>query len=417
MTKAQAPAERDVHPGDRIANGRYAVDETLGEGAFGRVFRGRDLRVHERPVAIKHLKRDGQRNREVRERFLQEAAILARLDHPNVIGIHDIDEESYCIVLTIAGGGSVAELLNRNPNGLPPAEAVSIAIDTLRGLAAVHRQHLAPGRKPRTSSCWPNVDNRSDIWSVGAILSEMLTGKLHLPFERADNLAWADAVREIERLVAYEVAQPPSALSPAVPASLDSIVLRALRKDRAERFATADEMVVALKRVARRWKQADEDGQSPGPEAVSRTLQSATLAVRAGRADQALIDLAPLVARKDASDAALLTFARACVTVRDYARAQEATERLCRRPEAHAEAFALRGLCLLKMGRTEDGLAAYREGCQRFPRDASLREAHAVARWNGDAKVEARRVLGQALALDPERASCRRLERAWGRDK
>ena len=271
---ADAPAAAE----SRLIAGRYRVERRLGGGGMAEVFLARDTTLG-RLVAVKVLRERFADDEQFVARFRREARAAAALNHPNVVAIHDrggTAGSSY-IVMEYVPGESLKELVQR-VGRLAPATARHIELGLLAALQAahdggiVHRDVTAQnvlltedGRVKVTdfgiahfgSSALTSTgivmgtsrylspeqargeptDERSDLYSAGVVLFEMLTGRL--PFEGDNDLA-------IALQHANDPAPAPAALVPDLPPALDAIVGRALRKDPAERFQTAGEFAAAL---------------------------------------------------------------------------------------------------------------------------------------------------------------------------
>jgi beta-lactam-binding protein with PASTA domain/predicted Ser/Thr protein kinase len=268
---------------DSVFDGRYRIIRKLGAGGMANVYLAEDQELG-RSVAIKILDDRHASDDSFRERFRREAKNAAGLSHPNIVSIYDRGEAegTYYIAMEYLAGRSLKELiLSRGPT------PVRIAIDYTRQILAaigyahrhgiVHRdikphnvvvdgdgrlkvtdfgiarsgasqitevgsiigtaQYLSPEQARGAP-----VDQRSDVYSVGIVLYEMLTGKV--PFT-------GDTPLEIAMKHLSEVPVPPSELRPEVPEDLDLIVVRALAKDPADRYQTAEEMDADLGRIAR----------------------------------------------------------------------------------------------------------------------------------------------------------------------
>jgi tetratricopeptide (TPR) repeat protein/TolB-like protein len=265
-----------VNPGDTI--GRYRIVARIGKGGMGEVYRAEDTRL-QRPVALKFLPSDSL-TETGRLRFLNEARAAALARHPNICPIHDIEEVDGELFITMAclDGDTLARKLAWGP--LDPSQAVDIAAQIASGLACahslgiVHRDiktanimvdssgHVSimdfglalsadavrvtgegtsvgtPAYMAPEQAMGQVVDARSDIWSLGVVLFEMLTGVL--PFRREHRAALihailTDPVPEI------------SSIRPGVSPELQRIVAKALARDPAERWQSAAEMLAALK--------------------------------------------------------------------------------------------------------------------------------------------------------------------------
>lgn len=263
-----------------IIDNRFEIDEQLGEGGMGRVFRGRELAT-ERLVAIKQLKREAlQQNPQVVERFRREALALHHLNHPNMVHVLDaiFQDEDYYIIMEFIDGGSLADLLDKQKK-LPILDAVNIALDISDALARAHRMgivhrdvkpdnvllssqgvpyltdfgqaHIAsapgltrPGQVIGTMHYMPPeillgepVDRRSDIWSFGVMLYEMLSG-FH-PFMGENN---AQLINAILRFPVPNLDK----LRPDCPPRLVEIINRMLEKRREDRVFTIREVSLQL---------------------------------------------------------------------------------------------------------------------------------------------------------------------------
>jgi eukaryotic-like serine/threonine-protein kinase len=268
---------------DSVFDGRYRIIRKLGAGGMANVYLAEDQELGRR-VAIKILDDRHAADDSFIERFRREAKNAAGLSHPNIVSIYDRGEAegTYYIAMEYLSGRSLKELIvSRGPT------PIRIAIDYTRQMLAalgfahrhgiVHRdikphnvvvdsdgrlkvtdfgiarsgasqmtevgsiigtaQYLSP-EQARGSP----VDQRSDVYSVGIVLYEMLTGKV--PFT-------GDTPLEIAMKHLSEVPVPPSELRDDVPEDLDAVVLRALAKDPEDRYQTAEEMNADLARIQR----------------------------------------------------------------------------------------------------------------------------------------------------------------------
>jgi eukaryotic-like serine/threonine-protein kinase len=268
---------------DTVFDGRYRIIRKLGAGGMANVYLAEDQELGRR-VAIKILDGRHAADDSFIERFRREAKNAAGLSHPNIVSIYDRGEAegTYYIAMEYLSGRSLKELiLTRGPT--PIRIAIDYTRQTLAAIGYAHRHGIvhrdikphnvvvdADGRlkvtdfgiarsatsqmtevgsiigtaqylSPEQARGAP-VDQRSDVYSVGVVLYEMLTGKV--PFTGETPL-------EIAMKHLSEVPVPPSELRPDVPEDLDLVVLRALAKDPEDRYQTAEEMDADLGRVAR----------------------------------------------------------------------------------------------------------------------------------------------------------------------
>ena len=275
-------------PGERLA-ARYELIEQIGAGGMATVWRGRDTRLG-RQVAIKLLRPELGEDVELARRFATEARHAASVAHPNVATVFDtdIDGDQPFIVMELVDGPSVAELL-ASEGPLEPRIAVEMAASAARALAAAHRRglihrdvkpaNLLVGRDGRvrladfgiaralTSSrvtapgtvlgsipyLSPEQAEGSeataagDIFSLGVVLFEMLTGRL--PWE-------ADTAAALATVRLHVPAPAPSRIVRSLPDGLDQIVGRALARDPADRYPSARVFADSLQAWNRRNRPA-----------------------------------------------------------------------------------------------------------------------------------------------------------------
>jgi formylglycine-generating enzyme required for sulfatase activity/dienelactone hydrolase len=258
----------------------YRVLEKLGGGAMGVVYLGLDLRL-DRHVALKFLPPELSRDPDARERLTQEAKAASALDHPNLCTIHDIDatpEGQLFIAMAYYDGATLKKRIASGP--LTVDEALHIAIQMAQGLAEAHaagivHRDIKPANvmltknglvkivdfgiaklvgatgptqagttigtvaymSPEQVECEP-LDPRSDVWSLGAVLHELLTAKP--PFHGDSEWAVMNAIRTLEP-------KPPSRTRPDLPPSIDRLVARALAKNKTERFQSATDFLEEAK--------------------------------------------------------------------------------------------------------------------------------------------------------------------------
>jgi serine/threonine-protein kinase len=275
---------------DTVFDGRYRIMRKLGAGGMANVYLAEDQELGRR-VAIKILNDRHAGDDQFIERFRREAKNAAGLSHPNIVSIYDRGEAegTYYIAMEYLDGRTLKELIvSRGP--APIKTAIEYTRQILAAIGHAHRNGIvhrdikphnvvvdSDGRlkvtdfgiarsgasqmteagsiigtaqylSPEQAKGAP-VDQRSDLYAVGVVLYELLTGKV--PFS-------GDTPLEIAMKHLSKVPEPPSKLRPEVSDDLDMIVLRALAKDPEERYQTAEEMAADLSRVARGFGVSDE---------------------------------------------------------------------------------------------------------------------------------------------------------------
>jgi len=275
------------HPLIGQALGAYQVEASLGAGAMGAVYFGRDTRIG-RPVAIKVLHPHLARNPKVVERFRQEARVLGALAHPNIVMVLEFMPDAGAIIMEFLSGQTLDDFLAATPAGIPfeilyPIfDQIGAALEHAHRRNVVHRD-LKPSNvmlveldgqtlpkvldfgiakitadapamtavSSRLGTAWymapeqirapSQVDARADVYALGVCLFHCATGRAPFPYE-----VDFDAMRaHLE-----ETPPRPSTLNAAITSGVDEVILRAMAKDPAERYPTAQAFRDALKQLA-----------------------------------------------------------------------------------------------------------------------------------------------------------------------
>ncbi|MFC4564089.1 Stk1 family PASTA domain-containing Ser/Thr kinase [Nocardiopsis mangrovi] len=265
----------------RLLGGRYELEGVIGRGGMAEVYRARDLRL-DRLVAVKTLRHDMARDHIFQARFRREAQSAASLNHPSIIAVYDTGEDTFdgvsipFIIMEFVDGRTLKELLDDDRRLLPErcaeiTEGILRALEYSHTNGIVHRdikpanvmltrqaevkvmdfgiaramndnqvtmtqtsqvigtaQYLSPEQ-----ARGERVDARSDIYSTGCVLYELLTGRPPFTGDSPVSIAYQH-VREDP--------VPPTEIDPEIPQWLEGVVLRAMTKDREDRYQSSEEM-------------------------------------------------------------------------------------------------------------------------------------------------------------------------------
>ena len=283
--------------------GSFEILEKIGQGGMAEVYKGRQPALR-RMVAIKLLGRSLQADASLTERFQREAQAVAALRHPNIVQVHDfgVFKGGHYLVMEYIEGRDLRQMMDeRFEKGetfskdeiLPLLSQVAAALDYAHGKGIIHRD-IKPGNilvasegqailsdfglvmlqnrvsqvteghtfgTPEYIAPEQAMDSRaavpqSDIYALGGILYEMVTGRLLFEADTAISLALMHINEEVT---------PPRKYNPELPQAVEEVIMRALSKEPARRYATASEMIEALRRAWHDQPQESAAGAPPPP--------------------------------------------------------------------------------------------------------------------------------------------------------
>ena len=318
----------DLYPGD-LLEGRYRIAAQIARGGMSTVYTAVDTRL-DREVAVKVMDPQLAQEPKFRKRFEREARAVAKLNHPALVNVFDqgVDEEYVFLVMELVTGGSLRELLaERGP--MPPHAAISVMRSVLTALSVAHetgmihrdikpdnvlisdrsarnnvkladfglvrainttRHDTFPGVRTSGRATAPNgqvigtagylspeqvrgeeLDERSDIYSAGILLYELLTGELPFRGSSPEDTALLRLDRDVPS---------PSRVIEGVPTPLDILVARASHRDPSRRFANGTEFLEAVEKTAQRLDLPDFVVPTPQHSAVMRALEGSDFGER-----------------------------------------------------------------------------------------------------------------------------------------
>ena len=434
------------HGGDEVADheldrlphtlGRYRLDELVGMGGFGQVWKGYDPEL-QRVVAIK-VPRPEHLSPQQTEAFLQEARKVAQLKHPGIVPVHDVGRDGeYCFIVSdFVEGGNLAERLRKGRfNWQESARLIADVAETLDhahrqgfihrdikpanilldktgtpyltdfGIAVDRTDFVGVGPSIGTLAYMSpeqitqnQVDVRTDIYSLGVVLYELLTGQRPFAEKTAGGLR--------ERILS----STPSAIeSRDIPVVLRRTCLRCLARDSAKRYAAASDLAAALRESLSRNPHRPRRASFLG--ALLILLLSAAIigywswCRNSGSTQSSPEPMSQTSGAKDLLKSGIALFER-----QEFRAATvELTKAIQHDPQL-AEAYHRRGACYFNLGETEKALSDLNRALELDPKNAEAYKHRALTNIHLRLFDKALSDAGEALRLDPANAeACKRL--------